>query len=91
MIRLAVLLVALAACTDSSPLPPGAVCTTDAECRSDLMCLDIAKINGSTCTVVGKACSITCEGDNLCATKLGLGFQCFAGCGATKTCGLASH
>jgi hypothetical protein len=86
-IRSLALLALLAACGDSSPLPPGAACTTDTECQSGLSCLDVAQINGSTCTVVGKSCTITCQGDNICTTQLGLGFQCFAGCGADKTCG----
>ncbi len=91
MLMRSLLIAAVAACGTTSPLPPGAACTQTSECETDLMCLDVAQITGTTCTVVGKSCSIVCQGDNICATRLGLGFQCFMGCGADKFCGDTAH
>lgn len=78
-------LVLLAACGTSS-LPAGAQCAQTSECESGLMCLDLAQFTGTTCTVVGKACSLVCQDDTGCAS-LGSSFKCFAGCGTDKTCG----
>ena len=79
------LLLATAAC-GTTLLPAGAVCDQTADCEAGLDCLDVAQINGSTCTVVGKACTTTCLTTPDC-TELGAGFMCFAGCGADRTCG----
>ena len=68
-------------------LPAGAVCTADSACDTGLSCLDLAQSSGSTCTVVGKVCSIVCKYDPDCAS-LGTSFKCFNGCsGATNFCG----
>jgi hypothetical protein len=79
--------VMLGACgTDPAPLPAGAVCKQTSDCKTGLMCLDVAQFNGSACTVVDQACSTTCTGDGDCA-PLGTKFKCFAGCGSAKFCG----
>jgi hypothetical protein len=82
---IAIACAALAAC-GTSALPAGAVCKQSSECESGLSCLDVAQFNGTTCTVIGKSCSIVCTGDPDCAA-LGATFKCFAGCGADQTCG----
>lgn len=74
-----------AAACGTNPLPAGAVCKQASDCESGLGCLDVAQFSGSACTVVGKACSKTCTTAADCAS-LGSNFQCFAGCGADKTC-----
>ena len=66
-------------------LPAGASCASSDACAGGLTCLDVAQVNGATCTVVGKSCSKVCTGDGDCAT-LGASFKCFAGCGTDKTC-----
>jgi hypothetical protein len=78
---------AVAGCATNT-LPAGAKCSATADCDSGLMCLDVAQFAGTTCTVVGKACSIVCTGDPGC-TSLGTNFKCFAGCGADMTCEMA--
>jgi hypothetical protein len=83
---LATVIALVTAACSTGPLPAGAVCDQAADCESTLSCLDIAQINGTTCTVVGKTCSITCSVDGDCAT-LGTNFRCFAGCGVDKVCG----
>jgi hypothetical protein len=85
MHRLVIAIAALGGC-GTTALPAGAVCKQTADCEADLMCLDIAQINGTTCTVVGKACSVVCLDDMGCA-MLGPKFKCFAGCGTDKFCG----
>ena len=75
-----------AAACGTNPLPAGAVCKATSDCEGGLDCLDVAQINGSTCMVVGKACSKTCTTAADCAS-LGSNFQCFAGCGSAMTCG----
>ena len=85
----AMVMFVVAACgTDS--LPAGAVCKQTSECESGLMCLDVAQFSGTSCTVVSKACSITCTDDSGCAS-LGSSFRCFAGCGAEKFCGMIAQ
>jgi hypothetical protein len=79
------LIVSLVACGTSS-LPAGAQCQQASECDTGLDCLELAQFNGTTCTVVGKACTTTCLDDSGCAA-LGSDFRCFQGCGTTKTCG----
>ena len=81
----ALLLVALVAC-GTTTLPAGAACQQSSECEGGLSCVDVAQFSGTSCTVVGKACSIICQDDNTCST-LGTHFKCFAGCGADKSCG----
>ncbi len=76
----------LAACGSDPPLPVGGVCTETDECADDLTCLEIGQISGSACTVVGKACTITCTDDAGCA-MFGANFKCFATCGAERICG----
>ncbi len=76
----------LCAC-GTSTVPAGATCTTASECDSNLSCLDVAEINGSTCTVLGKACSLDCTSDDNVCASLGSNFMCFEGCNATKFCG----
>jgi hypothetical protein len=89
MKRLAIVLLLVSACgTDS--LPAGGVCKQTSDCDSDLMCLDVAQFSGTTCMVVGKSCSITCQDDAGCAS-LGSNFRCFAGCGADKVCGMIAQ
>jgi hypothetical protein len=78
------LVIALAAC-GTTPLPAGAVCKQTADCATGLSCLDVAQFTGTTCSVVGKSCSIVCTNDAGCAT-LGANFKCFMGCGADKFC-----
>jgi hypothetical protein len=80
-----------AACATDA-LPPGAVCkvTADCETTNNLMCLEVAQFSGTTCTVVGHACSIVCTDDTSCAV-LGANFKCFAGCGAQKTCEMVAQ
>ena len=73
------------ACTSSSTLPAGAVCKATSDCDKGLQCLDVAQINGSACTVVGKSCSIPCT-DNTSCSSLGSNFLCFATCTADKDC-----
>lgn len=75
----------LAACTGGT-LPAGAVCEQGDQCDDGLACLDLGQFSGTTCTVVGKVCSRTCEDDAGCA-DLGANFRCFAGCGTEKICG----
>ncbi|MEO8840241.1 MAG: hypothetical protein ABI591_14615 [Kofleriaceae bacterium] len=84
MVRNALLALALAACSSSSSA--GNTCSVTADCDADLQCLDVAQVTGTTCTNVGKACSIVCTDDTSCAS-LGDGYKCFQGCGAFKTCG----
>ncbi len=81
------LAVAVSACgTSDEGLPPSAVCHDTAQCESSLSCLDVATVTSTSCTVVGKSCTITCLDDTGCA-ELGENFKCFAGCGTEKTCG----
>lgn len=80
-----IVFVVLAACAPS-PLPASAVCEQTDECEDGLTCLEIGQINGGSCTVVGKVCSITCTDDTHCMS-LGASFRCFAGCGAERVCG----
>lgn len=82
---MALVILTLVAC-GTDELPAGAVCSATSECESGLECLDVAQINAGTCTVVGKACTHTCLTSPDCG-DLGLGFMCFAGCGADRTCG----
>jgi hypothetical protein len=77
---------ALGSCGTSSLLPAGAACTATTDCDVDLQCLDLAQFSGTTCTVVGKQCTIVCTDDPSCAT-LGANFKCFQGCATDKTCG----
>jgi hypothetical protein len=84
--RNAIWVVVLAAACGTDPLPAGAVCKASSDCKTGLECVDVAQFNGSACSVVGKACSITCTTDPDCAT-LGTNFHCFAGCDSTKFCG----
>ena len=77
--------IALASC-GTTTLPAGTACQQPADCDSGLSCLDLAQFTGTMCTVVGKSCSITCTIDSDCA-NLGATYKCFAGCGATKSCG----
>lgn len=83
LLLIAATVVACAAATDK---PASAACTSNSECSTGA-CLDLAVFNSDGgCTTQGKACSKTCATDTDCAT-LGAKFKCFAGCGATKTCG----
>jgi hypothetical protein len=75
----------LASC-GTDPLPAGAVCSATDDCEASLTCLDVAQVNSSGCTVVGKACSIVCTDDSSCS-PLGTDFKCFTGCGSEKFCG----
>ncbi len=70
----------------TTKLPAGAECTESSACESGLSCLDVAQVTGTSCTVVGMACSMVCAGDGDCAS-LGSNFKCFAGCGSDMTCG----
>jgi hypothetical protein len=83
---LAAFLFVLVSACGTSDLPAGAVCEATADCEGGLSCLDIAQINGTTCTVVGKTCSTTCANDAACA-PLGANFRCFATCTTEKVCG----
>jgi hypothetical protein len=88
MIRYALVLVALVACTSSS-LPAGAACSgSGADCDDGLSCLQFGEFVGSACSVVGDMCTKTCGSNGDCAS-LGSNFMCFASCGGTMICGAA--
>ena len=84
--RKAIWVVVLLGACGTDPLPAGASCKVNADCKTGLDCLDVAQFNGSACTVVGHACSITCTTTADCAS-LGSNFMCFGGCGSAMFCG----
>ena len=78
--------VAVVACSSANNTKEAsATCSSNSECASG-ECLAFVIVNDGGCTSVGKACSKTCLTDPDCA-PLGPKFKCFAGCGATKSCG----
>jgi hypothetical protein len=81
MAKLAVI-VALLGCGTSAK-SAGEQCTQSSDCESSLDCLDVGQFSGSTCTVVGKVCTLACTGASDPAFQtLGSSFQCLAGCGS---------
>jgi len=82
--KLLALVLSVVAC-GTDPLPAGAACKQSAECAAGLMCLDLAQFAGSTCTVIGQACSKDCGSDADCAS-LGANFRCLASCSGPMTC-----
>ncbi|HTR49341.1 MAG TPA: hypothetical protein VMJ10_01460 [Kofleriaceae bacterium] len=80
---LAVFAVVMLGCSSSSGRTAGEACQQQSDCEASLDCLDIGQFAGTTCTVVGKICSVTCTSasDPSC-TMLGSGYTCLAGCGS---------